>query len=281
MNTFIIESPFKMSMEELYATVTKAQEAKEAKYNEIKKKEKEERLGQFKDVQKEFVEHITKLAEQKIKEVSADSTYLKKYVDIFQFSLPPKKTETQTVEFNGHLCIELMEGSKDSGYEDYFNSLNTVPTIDFLKKAFAPLNIHYGYYYKFGNVIQVRWDDITPRWALSKPEQFEAKKAASRKGKQGVRRINNKKNWQNQPAVNLKNPFDMMYRMHGMQPRRGGRNFSSNRTVSNNNQVHQRGPPNRKYSRGPYKSFNKGNVSSDYGANVSHPVSNNYDEVEE
>ena len=272
-------------MKELFATVTKAHEDKEAKYHELKKKEEEERRGQFKDVQQEFVEHITKLAEEKIKEVSADPTYLKKHVDVYQFSLPPRKNETQNVEFKGHLCIELMEGSKDSGYEEYFKSLNTLPTIDLLKAAFAPLNIHYGYYYKFGNVIQVRWDDITPRWALSKPEQFEAKKAASHKSKHGVRRTNNRKNLQNQSMINLKNPFEMMYRMHGMQQRHSGRRFVNNRSGrnnNNNNQVRQRGPPNRKYSRGPPKNFSKDTeTSNSSNTTETQSVPNNYDEVEE
>jgi hypothetical protein len=270
-------------MKELFETVTKAHQDKEAKYNELKKKEEEERRGQFKDVQHEFVEHITKLAEEKVKEVSADATYLKKHVDVFQFSLPPKRHETQNVEFKGHLCIELMEGSRESGYEEYFQSLNTVPTIDLLKKAFAPLNIHYGYYYKFGNVIQVRWDDITPRWALSNPEQFEAKKAASRQSKHNVKRTNNRRNWQNQPVVNLKNPFQMMYNMHGMQQRRSnGRRFTGKHTFhKNNNQVHHKGPPNRKYSRGPTKNFDSNITTSNSKNTDLESVPNQYDEVEE
>lgn len=169
-------------MKELYETVTKAHQNKEAKYNEDKKQQDEERRNQFKTIQQEFVNHIIKLAEEKIQLVSNDPNYLKTFVDVFRFSLPPKKTEDQNVEFKGHLYITIMEGPKDADYLEYFKSLNTEPTIDLLRKAFMPLKIHYGFLPKFGNVIQVRWDkgeEVIPQWSLINSSDFDQKKLKS------------------------------------------------------------------------------------------------------
>jgi hypothetical protein len=232
-----------MTMKELYDTVRQAQESKEAKYQELKTKEDEHRRGQFKEVQKEFVEYITSLAEKRVTEVSQDPQYLKQFVDVFTFSLPPKRQDNQHVEFKGHLLIELMEGSEDTGYEEYFKSLDTVPTIDLLREAFAPLNIIYGYYRRFGNVLQVRWDKNEPKWALSQPQQFEEKKAASRRNKSTVNNIGRR--WQNQQHQQqhqqhqqpqqhyMKNPFQLVHEMNTGQQQHNRNRYNNTRRPNN------------------------------------------------
>lgn len=258
-----------MTMKELYEKVLQAQESKEAKYQESKSKESEVLRSKFKDDQKEFVKFITELAEKRVTEVSEDADYRKKFVDVFTFSLPPRRNENQNVKFKDHLLIELMEGSESSGYSDYFKSLDTVPTLDLLREAFAPLQIHYGYYRRFGNIIQVRWDDNVPGWALSDPKQFEEKKAVSRRNKlnksgNGPRsnanrsnvnrsngnRSNGNRKWQPQNNVaNMKNPFQLMHEFYGQ----------GNRRPYNNNNNRQRNT-----FRGGRRQYNA-NTSRNYG----------------
>lgn len=241
-----------MSMKELYETVVQAHKDKELKQNEIKLKEESERRDQLKEVQQKFIEHFKQLVVEKINTVKEDPKYLKKYIDVLQFKLPPKKNEDDNVDFEGHLLIELMEGPKDCNYVDHFKASDTEPTINLLRDACAPLKVHYGYYYKFGNVIQIRWDDVVPGWALSEPEHFESKKAASRKNKQGPRNTNGRSQRYNKNGNNLKNPFEMMRKMQGNGPRL--RRFQKNRNgrfnnTRRNNQVH-RVPGGRNFSRG-------------------------------
>lgn len=252
-----------MNMKELYETVVQAHKDKELKQHEIKQKEESERRDELKEVQQKFVEHFKTLVVEKINKVKEDPKYLKKYIDVLQFKLPPKKNEDDNVDFGGHLLIELMEGPKECNYVDHFKASNTEPTINMLRDACEPLKVHYGYYYKFGNVIQIRWDDIVPGWALSEPEHFESKKAASRKNRQGPRNNvrsrrynndNNNENNYNRERNNLKNPFEMMRKMQGTGPGtrpirfvKGNSNgrFNNNRR---NNQVH-RVPGGRNFSR--------------------------------
>lgn len=270
-----------MNMKELYETVTKAHQNKEAKHNEDKKQKEEEKRSEFKDVQHKFVEHVTSLAEKKVIEVANDPNYLKKFVDVFQFKLPSKaNTPDDIVEFEGHLLITIMEGPKDSKYREYFESLNTDPTINLLREAFKPLDVHYGYLPKFGNVIQVRWDKgaVVPQWSLIDDKDFEQKKIKSQNNNSGNRtnnRNNNRrKNFKTRNINNTEtmlNAFDMVRQMNMMTPRKVA--------YRNNTQVRQRQPENRKYNRGAVK--DKSKYEPKKQNETKNDVDTNYDETEE
>lgn len=272
-------------MTELYETVTKAHKHKEAKLHEMKVKEEKDKRGQLKDVQLKFVDYFTKMVESKIREVSENPKYVKTFVDVLQFSLPPKKSEEQIVDFEGYLLIELMEGPEECNYTEHFKASDTEPTIDLLRKACAPLSVHYGYYYKFGNVIQVRWDDVVPGWALSEPAQFELKKAASLKNKQNPRNQNNRSKWQNKPTIGLKNPFDMMRQMYtmsdGPRPNRYNtnnptRNANNQNYVNNTNNTNNPNYNNNYSNRTSYNNRNNYNNRNSNGNNNRYNNGNNY-----
>lgn len=267
-----------MNMEELHKTLVQAQEEKEARLNESKVEAENKKRKELKNVQEKFVEHFVQLVEEKAKEIIQDKDYSKKYVDVLTFSLPSKDTENKNVDFEGHLLIELMEGPKDCNYLEHFQASGTEPTIELLKKACAPLNVHYGYYYKVGNVIQIRWDSNVPGWALSEPEHFESKKAASRKNRQDRLNHRNSKGRSNHPKSEngLKNPFEMADRIQGLYRPRANKHFNNNTRYNNggrynngrhnntrfNNQVRQKGSNNRQYSRRPR--VNKHNTSEEH-----------------
>jgi hypothetical protein len=229
-----------MNMEELHKTLIQAQEEKEARLNESKVIAENKRREELKDVQQKFINHFVKLVEDKATEIIQDRDYSKKYVDVLTFSLPPKDTNKHNVDFEGHLLIELMEGPKDCNYLEHFEASGTEPTIELLKKACAPLKVHYGYYYKVGNVIQIRWDANVPGWALSEPEHFESKKAASRKNKQDRQNQRNHKGRSNpnpnhlKSEVGLKNPFEMADRIQGLYRPRPNKPFNNNERYNNN-----------------------------------------------
>lgn len=180
-------------MKEKFELATKAHEAKQAKITELKNQDSENAKAEFKEIQTQFVKKMVEDGLQLVDEAIADQSHKKPFVDILRFSLPPKRENGNEVEFNGRLYIELMEGAENEGYEDYFQSANTQPTLELLRKEFAPFNIHYGYFRSYGNVIQVRWDDTVPKWALTEAKQFEDKKAVSRNRKQEQRRRNNRR----------------------------------------------------------------------------------------
>jgi hypothetical protein len=272
-----------MNMKELYETVTKAHQDKEAKYIEHKKQKEQEKRSEFKDVQHKFVEHVTSLAEKKIVEVANDPTYLKKFVDVFQFKLPSKANNPDdNVEFEGQLLITIMEGPKDSKYLEYFESLNTEPTIELLRKAFKPLDVHYGYLPKFGNVIQVRWDngEVVPQWSLIDVKDFEQKKSKSQNnnGKHPNNRNNNRRKNFKTRNVNttetMLNAFDMVRQMNMMTPRKMV--YRNN----NNTQVRQQRPENRKYNRGAVGNKSKYEPKKQNNTKTE-VVNTNYEETEE
>ncbi len=178
-----------MSMTELYANARKAFESKQVKSSdnsqpkvEDTEEAKNERRLKFKTTQAEFVKHVVQLSENLVKNRDAD--YSKSFMDVYKFSPPPSRHDSQNVYFQNVLVIELMEGSQTVGYEQFFKDMETSPTLSMLKDALKPFNVFYGYFPRFGgNIVQVRWDDTKPRWALDATEDFDRKKAMSRKNR--------------------------------------------------------------------------------------------------
>ena len=178
-------------MSELYDNARKAFETKQAKMNntnqpkvEDSEESRNERRQRFKTVQAEFVKHITQVGTELAQKCFNDPEYTKSFIDVFKFNPPPKRNESQNVYFQDVLLIELMEGPQTSGYEAFFNDVGTDTTLSMLQEALKPFRLYYGYFPRFGgNIIQLRLDDTIPKWALVHPQQFERKKAMSRKNR--------------------------------------------------------------------------------------------------
>lgn len=178
-------------MSELYDNARKSYESKQAKIEEMKQNHTEdsdenraERRQKFKTVQSEFVKYLTQVGTELVQKCLNDVEYTKSFIDVLKFNPPPKRNESQNVYFQDLLLIELMEGPQSLGYEAFFKELGTDTTLSMLQESFKPFKVYYGYFPRFGgNIIQVRWDDTVPGWALDNAQRFEKKKAMSRKNR--------------------------------------------------------------------------------------------------
>lgn len=173
-----------MSMKDCYEAASKAQNAKQSRLEQEEEHASEQSKGEFKAIQEKFVDWLVEKGRKDIDETCANDNHRGAFVDVLRFGLPPKKPNDIEVEFEGKLIIELMEGSENSDYETYFKERDTRPTKELLDERFAPFPVFYGFLRRFGNVVQVRWDDVVPGWALNTAEDFDKKKDVSRSKRQ-------------------------------------------------------------------------------------------------
>lgn len=164
-------------MEVLYKKALETQPNRREQFSQKRKEEMTQRFSTFKDAQAKFVANVVSNGQTLVNEVINSETNYRSFVDIFIFDLPPGKHDNANVKLeNNWLYIELMEGTKRMPYSEFWTAVDTQSTLSMLQTAFAPFKVYYGYFRKLGNVIQVRWDDKVPRWALQTEEEFNNKK---------------------------------------------------------------------------------------------------------
>lgn len=218
------------TMEVLYKKALETQPNRREQFSQKRKEEMNQRFSTFKDAQAKFVSDVVANGQKLVNDVINSETNHRSFVDIFIFDLPPKRRDTVEVKLDDNwLYIELMEGTKRMPYSEFWNAVGCVPTLSMLQTAFAPFKVYYGYFRKLGNVIQVRWDDKVPRWALCTDEEFSNKKNSRTsyrkaytndhysRAKEGSRR-----NGKSEPSNVRTNPTD-------------GRNHHNNRNNNNRN----------------------------------------------
>lgn len=279
-------------MNELYDSARKAFESKQAKMNtsgpsktEDSEEAQTERRQRFKVVQAEFVKYVTQVGTELAQKCFNDPEYTKSFVDVFKFNPPPKRNDSQNVYFQELLLIELMEGPQTSGYLEFFKDCDTDTTLSMLQNALSPFRVHYGYFPRFGgNIIQIRLDDTVPKWSLNQPEQFERKKAMSRKNreKSGNSHVGNTRRPFNQhrPA-HVADLFRLLSQGYN-RPMRGrggyGRggftngNFNRNNNMNRGANFNRSTSPNQQYTRNQYN--NNGNNNRNGNRNNNYRTNN-------
>ena len=85
------------------------------------------------------------------------------------FFNPSNSTFSTHPEEGSYSTVHLLNGTRKQTISKYFGIRNIKPIYFRLNEELKPFKIFYGYpNAKAGNVLQVRWDDYSPNWAINK-----------------------------------------------------------------------------------------------------------------
>ena len=81
----------------------------------------------------------------------------------------PETCQFQSTPDKGlYSTVHLLNGNGKTPLQKYFGVRKVEPVLNRLEKELAPFKLYHGFPNpKAGNVIQVRWDDVVPRWAVA------------------------------------------------------------------------------------------------------------------
>ena len=85
------------------------------------------------------------------------------------FFNPNTSSFSNQPENGSYSTVHLLNGTRTQTITKYFGIRNIKPILVRLKEELKPFKLFHGFpNAKAGNVIQVRWDDYSPNWAINK-----------------------------------------------------------------------------------------------------------------